>query len=152
MTAPVLVFAVGNLSRGDDALGPLLAERLLAEALPGVEVITDFQLQVEHALDLVGRERVVFVDAGVGTPLPYDLRRIEPAAEFLHTSHSLSPQAVLATYRRVAAGEPPECWLLSVRGESFELGEPLSAAARERLDFAWPALLAMARGTDHPRG
>jgi len=68
--APVLVLAVGNPSRGDDALGPELAARLEAAALPGVEVIVEFQLQVENALDLVGRERVIFIDAGTGTPAP----------------------------------------------------------------------------------
>jgi len=51
--APVLVLAVGNPSRGDDALGPLAAQRLAALELSGVEVLTDFQLQVEHALDLL---------------------------------------------------------------------------------------------------
>ena len=71
--APVLVLAVGNPSRGDDALGPELAARLEAAALPGVEVITEFQLQVENALDLEGRERVIFVDAGTGTPAPFEL-------------------------------------------------------------------------------
>ncbi|MCC7218819.1 MAG: hydrogenase maturation protease, partial [Burkholderiales bacterium] len=61
--APFLVIGIGNPSRGDDALGPLLVERIEAMDLPGVECLTDFQLQVEHALDLVGREQVVFVDA-----------------------------------------------------------------------------------------
>ena len=35
--APTLVFAVGNPSRGDDAVGPLLAARLEAADVPGVE-------------------------------------------------------------------------------------------------------------------
>ena len=135
--APVLVLAVGNPSRGDDALGPELAARLEAAALPGVEVITEFQLQVENALDLVGRERVIFVDAGTNTPAPFDLRRVEPAAEFLHTSHALSPEAVLATYLRVTGTAPPEAWVLCVRGESFQLGESLSAAAAVYLEAAW---------------
>jgi len=135
--APFLVLAVGNPSRGDDALGPELAARLEAAALPGVEVITEFQLQVENALDLVGRERVIFVDAGTNTPAPFDLRRVEPAAEFLHTSHALSPEAVLATYLRVTGTAPPEAWVLCVRGESFELGESLSAAAAVHLEAAW---------------
>ena len=134
--APVLVLAVGNPSRGDDAIGPELAARLEAAGLPGVEVITEFQLQVENALDLVGRERVIFVDAGTGTPAPYDLRRVTSTAAFLHTSHALSPEAVLATYARVTGAPPPEAWVLCVRGESFELGEPLSAAAAARLDAA----------------
>ena len=138
--APVLVLAVGNPSRSDDAIGPELAARLEEARLPGVEVIVEFQLQVENALDLVGRERVIFVDAGTGTPAPFDLRRVEPAAEFLHTSHALSPEAVLATYRRVTGSEPPEAWLLCVRGDSFELGEPLSPAAAANLESAWLAL------------
>jgi hydrogenase maturation protease len=138
--APVLVLAIGNPSRGDDALGPELAARLEAAALPGVEVITEFQLQVENALDLVGRERVLFVDAATGIATPYELRRVEAAAEFLHTSHALSPEAVLATYRRVTGGEPPEAWVLCVRGESFELGEGLSSMAETHAEAAWVEL------------
>jgi hydrogenase maturation protease len=138
--APVLVLAVGNPSRGDDAIGPELAARLEAERLSGVEVIAEFQLQVENALDLVGRECVVFVDAGTGTPAPFELRRIEADADFLHTSHALSPQAVLSTYGRVTGAAAPEAWLLCVRGESFELGEPLSAAAAGHIEAAWQAL------------
>ena len=139
-TAPVLVLAVGNPSRGDDALGPLLADRLAAARLPGVEVITDFQLQVEHALDLVGRELVIFVDAGTSIPPPFVLEAVEPAADFLHTSHALSPRAVLATYLRVQGEAPPPSLLLCVRGESFELGEPLSASAARHLEAAWAEL------------
>jgi hydrogenase maturation protease len=138
--APVLVLAVGNPSRGDDALGPELAARLEAAALPGVEVITEFQLQVENALDLVGRERVIFVDAATGIATPHELRRVEAAAEFLHTSHALSPEAVLATYRRVTGGEPPEAWALCIRGESFELGEGLSSMAEAHAEAAWVEL------------
>jgi hydrogenase maturation protease len=145
--APVLVLAVGNPSRGDDAIGPTLAARLEEAMLPGVEVIVEFQLQVENALDLVDRRRVIFVDAGTGTPAPFELRRVQPATEFLHTSHALSPEAVLATYRRVTGDEPPEAWLLCVRGESFGLGEPLSATARDRVAAAWSALIEVAPAT-----
>lgn len=139
--APVLVLAVGNLSRGDDALGPLLAERVAAASLADVEVIADYQLQVEHALDLVDRRRVIFVDAGVGTPSPFEFQWVVPAADFLHTSHALSPEAVLATYVRVQGKPPPECWLLCIRGERFGLGDDLTDEARERLEAATQALL-----------
>ncbi len=137
----MLVLAVGNPSRGDDAIGPELAARLEAAALPGVEVISEFQLQVENALDLVGRERVIFVDAGTGTPAPYELRRVTAAADFLHTSHAISPESVLATYERLHGAPAPEAWVLCVRGESFELGAPLSGAVVGRVEAAWRALL-----------
>ncbi len=135
--APVLVLAVGNPSRGDDAIGPELAARIEEARLPNVEVIVEFQLQVENALDLAGRECVIFIDAGTGTPGPFEFRRVAAASEFLHTSHALSPEAVLATYRRVTGSEPPEAWLLCVRGESFELGDGFSAAAQTNLEAAW---------------
>jgi hydrogenase maturation protease len=143
--AAVLVLAVGNPSRGDDAIGPELAARLEAAALPGVEVITEFQLQVENALDLVGRERVIFVDAGTGTPAPYELRRVTANAAFLHTSHALSPEAVLATYERVTGQVAPESWVLCVRGESFELGAPLGDSSVTHLSAAWLPLLDLCR-------
>jgi hydrogenase maturation protease len=139
--APLLVLAVGNPSRGDDALGPMLAEIVEAAALPGVEVIVEFQLQVENALDLEGRERVIFVDAGFGTGVPFELRDAKPAADFLHTSHALSPEAVLATYLRVKGEAPPLSTILCVRGESFELGEGLSEAAAVNLQAAGRKLL-----------
>ncbi|NJD31782.1 MAG: hydrogenase maturation protease [Gammaproteobacteria bacterium] len=140
--APVLVLAVGNPSRGDDALGPLLAARIEAAGLEGIEIITEFQLQVENALDLEGRELVVFLDAGTGTPAPFVVREARPEAEFLHTSHALSPEAVLATYVRVKGAMPPPALVLCVRGESFELGESLSPAAAANLEAAWAQLSA----------
>jgi hypothetical protein len=83
---------------------------------------------------------VIFVDAGTKTPAPFELRPVGAAAEFLHTSHALSPEAVLATYLRVTGTAPPESWVLCVRGESFELGEPLSSAACTHLEAAWAML------------
>jgi len=143
--SPLLVLAVGNPSRGDDALGPMLADLVERAALPGVEVIVEFQLQVENALDLEGRERVIFVDAGAGTRAPFELREAKPAADFLHTSHALSPEAVLATYLRVKGEAPPASTILCVRGESFQLGEGLSEAAAVNLRAAGQKLLELCR-------
>lgn len=146
--APVLVLAVGNPSRGDDAIGPELAARLEAAALPGVEVITEFQLQVENALDLEGRERVIFVDAGTGTAAPFEVRRVLPAPDFLHTTHALSPEAVLATYERIKGRLSADTWALCVRGEAFELGEGLSREAENNADAAWEQLVELCRMRD----
>lgn len=137
----MLVLAVGNPSRGDDAVGPLLAERLVAAGLPGVEVLIDFQLQVEHALDLEHRERVVFVDACVDADAPVVVRRVFAGGHFAHTSHALAPAQVLDTYRRVTGREPPPAWLLGVRAERFALGDGLSPAATHGCDAAWPRLV-----------
>lgn len=146
MTVPLLVLAWGNPSRGDDALGPLFAARLpreiaLAQA-ERVEIIEDFQLQVEHALDLDGRERVLFVDASVACASPFEAATIEAAPDAGFTTHALSPQAVLQVYRRLYGRNAPPATLLAIRGLRFELGEGLSADAARHLDQA----LAWARG------
>ena len=144
--APTLVFAVGNLSRGDDAVGPLLAERLMAAGLPGVEVLVDFQLQVEHALDLERRSRVIFIDACLDADAPFVERPVVANAGFAHTSHSLAPAQVLETYRRVTGANPPPALLFGVRAHSFELGAGLSPDTERASQAAWPRLLELCRG------
>jgi hydrogenase maturation protease len=144
--APTLVLAVGNLSRGDDAAGPILAERLLAADLPGVEVLIEYQLQVEHALDLTGRERVIFIDACVDAKEPWVERRLLPARGMAHTSHSLAPAQVLDTYLRVTGNEPPPAVLLGLRARDFELGAALSEDTAGACELAWPRLLQLCAG------
>jgi len=141
LTAPVLIFGWGNPSRGDDALGPLFVEHFSALAARHpewgeVDCLTDFQLQVEHALDLQGRRRVLFVDASLDAPAPCSLTRIEAARDASFTTHAMSPQAVLKVFAEIEDGAPPPCWLLAIHGERFELGEELSATARQSLQAA----------------
>jgi len=139
--APTLVLAVGNPSRGDDALGPLAAERIEAMRIEGVEVLVDFQLQVEHALDLMGRSRVLFIDASASLETPFALAPVGPRRDASFTSHALAPCAVLFNYQRLL-GAPPPAWVLAIRGQSFELGEALSAPAERALDAALGAVRA----------
>jgi hydrogenase maturation protease len=140
MTAPLLVFGWGNLSRGDDALGPLFVEQLraiLGESCANeVEFLDDFQLQVEHALDLVGRRRVLFVDASVDCAAPFEVTELHATRDPSFTTHSMSPAAVLQVYRDLHHAEPPPCTQLAIRGTAFELGEPAGKAALANLALA----------------
>lgn len=141
MSAPVVVFAVGNPSRGDDAIGPALC-RYLDECLQvrgmadRVELIEDFQLNIEHALDLCTRRLALFVDAGENTPAPYLFARAVPSTAIAHSTHALPPANVLGVYRQTEGSEPPPAFVLGVRGECFELGEGLSRGAQANLDAA----------------
>ena len=130
---PDLIFTWGNPSRGDDALGPALYELLQQENLSGVDVLTDFQLQIEHSIDLEGRKRVLFVDASTSAEAPFELSRVQPEQDASYTTHAMSPQALLSVYRQVNGCAPPPAWLLSIRGYEFGLGQPLSTAANKHL-------------------
>lgn len=143
MSAALLVFGYGNPSRGDDALGPLFLELLesrldesVRRAAGGIEFLTDFQLQIEHALDLAGRKLVLFADAHASCPPPWTLSCLREAEEPSYTTHAMSPAAVLRVYREINGAVPPPSFLLGIRGERFELGEGLGAAARAHLDAA----------------
>lgn len=134
--AQTLIFAWGNPSRGDDALGPEFLARIEALAGDGVELLTDFQLQPEHAADLRGRVLVLFVDASLSCPAPFGFQRVQARRDASFTSHAMSPGAVLAAYRDAFGVEPPPAFLLAIRGERFELGEPLGEVARRNLEAA----------------
>jgi hydrogenase maturation protease len=159
--APVLVLAVGNPSRGDDAVGPLLAECLQAwlaqqnaEVQARIEVITDQQLVVEHVLDLLGRERVLLVDAaaqGEQVVSLSDLRappqhadsaeRAAPQAAPI-SSHAATPAQLLSWHASLLKQAAPPTSLMTITGRGFELGAGLSDQARRGLREAWPHLLA----------
>ncbi|WP_234087497.1 hydrogenase maturation protease [Azonexus sp. R2A61] len=145
MSAPVVVFAVGNPSRGDDAIGPEICGRL-AEMLENrgltaeVELIEDFQLNIEHALDLCGRRLALFVDAGDNTPGPFVFSRIGASTALGHSTHALPPESVLGVYERTEGAAPPPSFVLCVRGERFALGEALGAAATRHVAAAMALL------------
>ena len=145
MTAPVVVFAVGNPSRGDDAIGPVICGRLAKwleneKLTDRVDLIEDFQLNIEHALDLQGRELALFIDAGENTPAPFIFARIYPSTATGHTTHALPPEAVLQVYRQMEGKEPPPAFVLCVRGEGFELGAEPTPTAQAGIDAAMALL------------
>ena len=135
--AGTLVLGWGNPGRGDDGLGPALAELLDERLRDGVEVESDYQLQVEDAAECAGHRRVIFVDADRTGPAPFSCRRLEPAASGLgFSSHSVSPGGLLAITRELF-GQEPEAWLVGVRGYEFDsFHEGLSRRARANLAAA----------------
>ena len=106
------------------------------ENLDGVDLLTDFQLQIEHSIDLEGRKRVLFVDASTSATAPFECIRLQPEQDASYTTHAMSPQALLSVYQQVNGSTPPPAWLLSIRGYEFGLGLPLSTAANKHLQAA----------------
>jgi len=109
----------------------------------GVDVLTDFQLQIEHAIDLEHRERVLFVDASTSATAPFEIRPLEAERDASYTTHAMSPASLLSVYRQINRREPPPAWLLSIRGYEFGLGLPLSAQARQNLEAAFEYISAL---------
>ncbi len=138
----LVILGYGNPARGDDALGPELLR--LIEALKdarsdwdNIELITDFQLQIEHAVDLENRDLALFIDASVSVPAPYRFTRLQAERDTSYTSHAISPAAVLYVFEQINPRPAPPAYLLSIPGEDFELGQPMSRTAKKNLAAAF---------------
>lgn len=147
MSIRVAILGYGNPGRGDDAAGPLLAEQVERLALPGVRVVSDYQLNVEHAADVAEAELAIFIDAAVDAAEPWEFRRLEPEIRNDFTTHAMLPETVLETARNVYGTVPP-AYVLALRGENFELGTGLSAEFRSRLRSAAGLLESLLRDED----
>lgn len=137
-TAPVLIFTYGNPSRGDDALGLEIFELLErnkrdSSELDKVDLLTDYQLQIEHAVDLDHRECVLFVDASVSGPAPYEFQQLQAERDNSYTTHAMSPVAVLDVYQQINQRKPPPSYILTIRGYEFGLGQALTEQAQTNL-------------------
>jgi len=131
------MFGYGNPARGDDGLGPRFIELIQPrQEQAQFDTITDYQLQVEHSLDLERRRRVIFIDASVSAPAPFEFSPVLPARDDSYTSHAMSPAALLAVYEQVCELALPTAHILSIRGYEFDLGTPISARAQSNLDQA----------------
>jgi hydrogenase maturation protease len=118
----VLIVGYGSPIRGDDAIGPLVADRLERDGVPaGVKVVSRHILTAELVADLVEHDRVVFLDAAVeGAPGEVRCRALAPDAGAMSTmAHFLDPRELLA-WCETLYGRVPETFLVSACGASFD--------------------------------
>ena len=138
--ANVLVIGIGNRYRGDDAVGPAVAERLRAEVPPSVGVMTN---DGDGLLDLVlGWSDVgtaILVDAASSGAEPGTIHRFEginPAAfDRLARCSTHSFGVVEAVELGRALGRlPPRLIVYAVEAESLGYGQGLSPHVHAAVD------------------
>ncbi len=134
----MVIFACGNPSRGDDALALCLVDGL-AES-QALQLICDFQLQIEHTLDLAQQDLALFIDADSHCLSACQLQALSPQAMPDYSSHSLHPATLLGIYQHHLKQPPPPAFLLRLRGQQFALGTGLSVQAQQTLQTARPLL------------
>jgi hydrogenase maturation protease len=126
----ILFYGYGNPGRGDDGLGPALAEAVEQLDLSGVTVDCDYQLTVEDAAALAEHDVVLFADAAATGPEPFWFGRVLPTPHHGISSHSVSPGALVALCESLFSKQL-QAYVIGVRGYDFgELTESLSSRAR----------------------
>jgi hydrogenase maturation protease len=133
----ILLIGYGNPGRLDDGLGPAFAKAAEEFAPPGLTVDSDYQLNVEDADAAAKHDIVIFADADTAGVEPFWIREIHagpPQVSF--SSHSMSPEGVLALARDLFHATP-KAYLLGIRGYEFnEFGQALSPGAQKNLTAA----------------
>ena len=114
----VLVLCYGNPGRGDDGLGPLVAEALERLGIPGVSVDCDYQLTVEDSVAASEHDVVIFADAAASGAEPFSFCPITPRPMQSFTSHSLAPEDVLGLVEQIF-NRRPKGYVLGIRGYQF---------------------------------
>jgi hydrogenase maturation protease len=113
MNDRVLVIGYGSPIRGDDAIGPLVADRL-------IDTI-DSERVVVHSRHILTAELVIFLDASVeGVPGEVRCRPLVPdPGATMSMAHFLDPRELLAW---VAAlyGQAPPAYLITATAQTFD--------------------------------
>ena len=126
---PLLVIGYGNTLRGDDGVGPRVAEAVDARHLPGVRTLVCQQLSPEHAAPIALAGTVIFVDAAVDAPKEVQFRYLEPDDTSQLMAHAADPRTMLALSRDVFGHVPHALWL-TIPAEKMDFSEQLTSTAQ----------------------
>ena len=142
----VLVIGYGNPIRGDDAVGPMAAERLeRVVSSDKVQVLSRHVLTTELIVEVSEATLVIFIDAATDGPIGEVLCR--PLTGDPHTAasmaHFFEPRELLAGARELY-GHQPESFLVSVRGMSFDFAKyQLSPTVQDAMEPLLARILAL---------
>jgi Ni,Fe-hydrogenase maturation factor len=136
----ITILGVGDEGDGDAGLAPRLLQALraaLREHPPWLTLVEAAELQVEHLLNLLGADIVLFVEASPVVEGPCALRELAATPQHAVTdiNAALTPVDLLRVYTTMNRDSPPpSSFALTLRGECFEGNSGLSLAAQTHLE------------------
>jgi hydrogenase maturation protease len=126
----LLVIGYGNSLRGDDGIGPVVAEAVNCLNLPGVRTLCCPLLAPELA-DTISRAReVIFVDASAEPLEGVRWQKLTPGDTSQLMAHSADPRTLLALARDIF-GHAPKAWWLTLPAVDMGFHTGLSHDAEE---------------------
>jgi hydrogenase maturation protease len=131
----VLIIGYGNTLRGDDGVGPRVAEAVGGLNLPGVRTLMCPLLTPELADPISRVDRVIFVDAAVDAPQEVQWRKLQPKESSQLMAHAADPRTMLALARDVF-GHVPEAWWLTIPAVELGFCDQFSPAVRRDFETA----------------
>ncbi|AWK85661.1 hydrogenase maturation peptidase HycI [Azospirillum thermophilum] len=130
-----VVFTVGNVLRGDDGAGPLLAQLLDEEPAPGWTVVdgADVPENHTHHIRALAPRRLLIVDAADMELAPGEVRLIDQdsvAEQFLVTTHAIPLNFLIDSLRETV----PEVLFLGIQPQDTSFYAPVTTMVREAVE------------------
>lgn len=127
-----VVFTVGNVLRGDDGAGPLLAELLEREPAAGWEVVdgADAPENCTYQIRRLEPQQVVLVDAADMGLAPGEIRLLDEqcvASHFLVTTHAIPLNFLINSLKETV----PEIIFLGIQPKDISFCGPISPDVRQ---------------------
>jgi hydrogenase maturation protease len=135
-----LILACGNTLRGDDGVGPWLAqwaaERFGAE--PGIRCVARHQWTPDLAEEIAQAQSVIFIDCSANSaPGQLQLSPVKPSAELPRMlTHHLTASDLVTLCCNYYDSRPQNAVLVTVGGGAFDLHEGFSAPVQAALPDA----------------
>lgn len=136
----VLLIGIGNIGRADDGLAWALLDKVKKIADLGMTIQYTYQLNIEHAEQVIKFDTVIFVDAFQGeTSEGYLWEKCEEKNSYEFTSHALEPAVIKALSKELYNAEC-DMFVLKIQGYEWELKEGLTKKAKINLENAFSFL------------
>ena len=130
-----LIIGYGNLLRGDDGAGYIVAERLSDLVHDSeIEIVSQHQLTPELMEPISRAAHVIFIDSSVsGRAGKVNRIPLRPGPSCSRFTHHVTPESLLAGAQSLY-GHTPEATLYTIPGRFFETGDELTPSVRRAVN------------------
>ena len=136
----ILFYGYGNPGRQDDGVGISFSEQLSnwveMKNMKNIYFDSNYQLNIEDADNILSYDIVFFIDASTKENVTdFEINLVKPNSEVNFTMHAVSPGFILNLCSEMNK-QPPQSFLLQIKGYEWEFQQPLSEKARLNLQKA----------------
>jgi hydrogenase maturation protease len=135
----ILVYGYGNPGRQDDGLGIALVDELemwaAHKGLDNIEFDSNYQLNIEDAEAISGKDLVIFADASEEDIENFCLSEVNGTGKMSFTTHAASPGYIVKLCQELFQ-KVPRVLLLHIKGYEWDFQEGISSRAEENLEQA----------------
>ncbi|MCP4552658.1 MAG: hypothetical protein GY834_11580 [Bacteroidetes bacterium] len=135
----ILLYGYGNPGRQDDGLGNAFIDQIegwiAAHKIEGIELDSNYQLNIEDANAISEKDLAIFIDASVEDLDDFCISKVTETSSITFTTHAASPGYIVDLCKKIYHKAPPT-YLVHIRGYEWAFKEGLTDKAIKNLELA----------------